>query len=992
MAPRRTQKASSSATAATIPHAYTPLGQSVAQATRPRHFWKAFKRRKVAPEDGDGGQRKSYLTLPHEDESQDSGAHQDEEVFRVGDAVMVRDTTPLPVVGLITQLWTIPDEVADTMDMKRATGQDADDGEDGEDGEDDEDDDVDFVPLWCQMRFLYWPSSLSGQTRTRTKGLVGHNEIFYTHRLPRLVKGSRRTARSLAAAEAPAQDDFALGPSVIESGGFTVGEILGHAYIHSNAQEATSAASVDSKVLLHQGKAVTRHLFCTKAVDPLKELFWDIDFDAIAARGRGGKGWDLIVRENDVQGTGLKEWADKEKAKARREGRLIVGGDEDQGQRPAKKRGPRARQQSASSGRKRKAAASSSAASSSSSSSGSSSEEDDDSDESDSAFEDDAEDLDYGSTAQRRSAQSRPGRRARDEDEDDDDSTGTDTSDEDDSDASDEEYGPSKRRKRRGRRAQDANAAATPRTRRIIDLRREARERLGDRNSTASSGAFLPDPTSSLPAQFESVETLGRMTPLERAKRLLHVSTTPSRLPCRTKQAEELLCLLEDSLDSGIGSCIYVSGVPGTGKTATVRGVISQLQRSAAEGQVNPFDFLEINGMKVADAGEAYSMLWSVVGDRGSSGGARVHRSPKASLNFLSKHYATTSKASAAGFGPGKAATIVLMDELDQLLTSRQDVMYNLFSWPSSRNSRLIVIAVANTMDLPERTMSAKVASRLGMTRITFMPYVDRELGEIVRSRLGLDNSGKPVEFEDSLDSRNEDGLAAEGQKADDAKKRHRRELHSAATAGCDAIFVNDAITYAAKRISNVSGDARRMLDVCRRAIELVEASREDSATANAAARVTIADVRSVLDVMVKSSRPSHISRSLSTHAKVLLVSLLSLVKKTGVTELCLSDLASHHRALCRLHGIGDAERQEADGNAAGSNDGVDSSRTLEAAVLTVPLAQLTSLGLVIPVGAGVGPGKAASLARVLLSQTVREDEVRLSLEGDEDSRIRSML
>ena len=58
--------------------------------------------------------------------------------------------------------------------------------------------------------------------------------------------------------------------------------------------------------------------------------------------------------------------------------------------------------------------------------------------------------------------------------------------------------------------------------------------------------------------------------------------------------------------------------------------------------------------------------------------------------------------------------SIVLMDELDQLVTEKQDVVYNFFNWPTLANSKLIVLAVANTMDLPERAMSGKVRSRLG--------------------------------------------------------------------------------------------------------------------------------------------------------------------------------------------------------------------------------------------------------------------------------------
>jgi len=58
--------------------------------------------------------------------------------------------------------------------------------------------------------------------------------------------------------------------------------------------------------------------------------------------------------------------------------------------------------------------------------------------------------------------------------------------------------------------------------------------------------------------------------------------------------------------------------------------------------------------------------------------------------------------------------SVVLMDELDQLMTTKQDVVYNFFNWPTLVNSKLIVLAVANTMDLPERVMTGRVRSRLG--------------------------------------------------------------------------------------------------------------------------------------------------------------------------------------------------------------------------------------------------------------------------------------
>ena len=39
--------------------------------------------------------------------------------------------------------------------------------------------------------------------------------------------------------------------------------------------------------------------------------------------------------------------------------------------------------------------------------------------------------------------------------------------------------------------------------------------------------------------------------------------------------------------------------------------------------------------------------------------------------------------------------------------------MYNIFDWPTHQHAKLIVLAIANTMDLPERIMMNRVSSRL---------------------------------------------------------------------------------------------------------------------------------------------------------------------------------------------------------------------------------------------------------------------------------------
>lgn len=194
-------------------------------------------------------------------------------------------------------------------------------------------------------------------------------------------------------------------------------------------------------------------------------------------------------------------------------------------------------------------------------------------------------------------------------------------------------------------------------------------------------------------------------SPFQIARNQLHVSSVPAALPCREEEFSTVYSHLEAAITDGSGSCIYISGTPGTGKTATVREVVAQLHASVQAEELDDFIFVEINGMKVTDPHQSYSLLWQALrGDRVS---------PSHALELLEREFSAPS--------PRRVPCVVLMDELDQLVTKNQSVMYNFFNWPQLRHSRLIVLAVANTMDLPERTLSNKISSRLGTYLLSFL-------------------------------------------------------------------------------------------------------------------------------------------------------------------------------------------------------------------------------------------------------------------------------
>lgn len=239
------------------------------------------------------------------------------------------------------------------------------------------------------------------------------------------------------------------------------------------------------------------------------------------------------------------------------------------------------------------------------------------------------------------------------------------------------------------KRSRNSSVAATPQSRRSQVTTPGSRAR----RSASKKLEFTPLATRKLsPSYVES-------SPFQVARSRLHVSAVPTSLPCREGEFSLVYSHLEAAISDGTGNCIYISGTPGTGKTATVREVVSRLEEAVNHDELDDFIFVEINGMKITDPHQSYSLLWEALkGQRAS---------PAQALDLLEHEFSNPS--------PRRIPCVVLMDELDQLVTKNQAVMYNFFNWPTLRHSRLIVLAVANTMDLPERTLSNKISSRLGM-------------------------------------------------------------------------------------------------------------------------------------------------------------------------------------------------------------------------------------------------------------------------------------
>lgn len=137
-------------------------------------------------------------------------------------------------------------------------------------------------------------------------------------------------------------------------------------------------------------------------------------------------------------------------------------------------------------------------------------------------------------------------------------------------------------------------------------------------------------------------------------------------------------------------------------------------------------------------------------------------------------------------FMPRKASDdvyLVILDEIDHILTLDLESLYRLFEWALHKSSRLVLIGIANALDLTDRFLPRLKSRNLKPELLPFLPYSATQVKEIITTRLqSLVPEGSPIPF-----------------------------IHPA------------AIELCSRKVSSQTGDLRRAFEICRRAIDLVE-------------------------------------------------------------------------------------------------------------------------------------------------------------------------
>lgn len=242
----------------------------------------------------------------------------------------------------------------------------------------------------------------------------------------------------------------------------------------------------------------------------------------------------------------------------------------------------------------------------------------------------------------------------------------------------------------------------------------------------------------------------------QNARKSLHSSIIDD-LPGREEKLTRLQEYLLEHLNQKTSGSLYISGPPGTGKTACLFKI---MQQSDVKSK---FKVIYINCTSMKSAAAIYA---KIIQELSISSSTKLGKNNKAVIEkyLTSKH----------------KMLLLVLDEIDQLESRKQSVLYSIFEWPSIPDSKLILIGIANALDLTDRILPRLQARcELKPALMHFAPYSKQQIFDIISARLNEANAVN--------------------------------------------VFTPSAIQFLAGKVAAISGDIRKALDISRRVIELAE-------------------------------------------------------------------------------------------------------------------------------------------------------------------------
>jgi Cdc6-like AAA superfamily ATPase len=313
-------------------------------------------------------------------------------------------------------------------------------------------------------------------------------------------------------------------------------------------------------------------------------------------------------------------------------------------------------------------------------------------------------------------------------------------------------------------------------------------------------------------------------------------------LPCREKEQITIYDYIRNGLDTlGSYSCLYISGMPGTGKTACVNAMINKLKHQSMNSivKVPTFDFFYLNGMKVANPNNVFKLIYEHLFSDGRS--TNLNKCISSLDNFFKNRKDCNY---AMNLNINNQHLVLVIDEIDCLITKKQALLYNIFNWTTYAHSKLIIISISNTLDLPEK-LQPKIRSRMGNNRLIFKPYGRDELLKIIEVK--VQNIG---------------------------------------------LFSKDAQRFSAMKVSAINGDLRRVLQICRRAKEIWEREGQKDS------QIGINHIKKACEDLF-DSKVIKLIKNLKTYEKTVLLSIVYSMKIINNNRAPVTDIYKYQCYIC---------------------------------------------------------------------------------------------